>query len=179
MPFFSGSATLLVKCKLPVGVTKEQGIAMLHDTEFFINCDPCLEKYELIEKEMADPALPDRIKALGPTSAYKVTDIVENIPKGIWGSSVESKYEFTDVERGLFCRLRSPLSVVLEALWEVRDAEDGDGLELVEEAEITASKMLVGIVKGQSESGAAKIQAKMLDRLKKELEASSSAGAAA
>lgn len=144
---------MLVKCKLPAGVTKEQGVAMLHDTEFFINCDPCLERYELIEKEMADPALPDRIKALGPTSVYKIIDVVENIPKGIWGSSVESKYEFTNVERGLFCRLRSPLSVVLEALWEIRDAEDGDGLELVEEADITASKMLVGIVKGQSESG--------------------------
>lgn len=126
---------------------------MLHDTEFFINCDPCLEKYELLEKEMAEPSLPEKIKAQGPTSLYKILDNVENIPKGIWGSSVESKYEFTNVEHGLFCRLRSPLSVVLEALWEVRDAEDGDGLELVEEAEITASKMLVGIVKGQSESG--------------------------
>lgn len=145
---------------------------MLHDTEFFINCDPCLEKYDLLEKEMADPALPEKIKAQGPTSLYKILDNVENIPKGIWGSSVESKYEFTNVEHGLFCRLRSPLSVVLEALWEIRDAEDGDGLELVEEAEITASKMLVGIVKGQSESGGKSLESYLtsiycLDLLKK------------
>ncbi|KAJ4420021.1 hypothetical protein N0V82_004593 [Gnomoniopsis sp. IMI 355080] len=174
MGFFSGNATFVAKCKLPAGVTKEQAVAMLHDIEFFIQCDPCLEKYELLEKEMANPALPDRIKGLGPTSLYNILDIVENIPKGIWGSTVESKYEFTQVERGLFCRLRSPLSVVMEALWEIRDAEEGDGLELVEEAEITASKMLVGIVKSQSQDGAGKIQAKMLDRLKKELEGSSS-----
>lgn len=143
----------MAKCKVPAGVSKEQAVAMLHDTEFFISCDPCLDRYDLLEKEMANPELPDRIKALGPTSLYKIIDIVENVPKGIWGSSVESKYEFTQVEHGLFCRLRSPLSVVLEALWEVRDAEDGDGLEIVEEAEITASKMLVGIVKSQSEAG--------------------------
>lgn len=143
----------MIKAKLPAGVTKEQGIAMLHDTDFFINCDPCLDKYELLEKEKADPGLPDRIKPLGPTSVYKIHDIVENVPKGIWGSNVESKYEFTDVEHGLFCRLYSPLSVTLEALWEIREAEDGDGFEIVEEAEIKASRMLVGIVKGQSESG--------------------------
>lgn len=129
-------------------------MAMLHDTDFFINCDPCLEKYELVEKEMADPALPtDRVKALGPTSVYKILDIVENVPKGIWGSNVESKYEFTDVERGLFCRIHSPLSITMDALWEIRDAEDGDGLEVVEEADIRCSKLLLGIVKGQCESG--------------------------
>lgn len=127
---------------------------MLHDTDFFINCDPCLAKYELLEKEMADPALPaDRVQALGPTSVYKILDNVENVPKGIWGSSVESQYEFTDVERGLFCRIRSPLSVTMDALWEIRDAEDGDGLEVVEEADIKCSKLLLGIIKGQCESG--------------------------
>lgn len=103
---------------------------------------------------MADPALPaDRIKALGPTSVYKILDIVQNVPKGIWGSNVESKYEFTDVERGLFCRIHSPLSITMDALWEIRDAEDGDGLEVVEEADIKCSRLLVGIVKGQCESG--------------------------
>lgn len=127
---------------------------MLHDKEFFIHCDPCLEKYELLEKEVADPSLPaDRVTAKGPTSAYKIVDIVENIPKGIWGSSVESRYEFTDVERGLFCRIKSPLSVLMDALWEIREAEDGEGLELVEEADIRCSKLLIGIVKGQCESG--------------------------
>lgn len=93
------------------------------------------------------------MKALGPTSVYKILDVVENVPKGIWGSNVESKYEFTDTERGLFCRIYSPLSITMDALWEIRDAEDGDGLEVVEEAEIKCSKLLLGLVKGQCEAG--------------------------
>lgn len=145
----------MVKTKLPQGASLQQGVAMLHDKEFFIHCDPCLDKYELLEKEVSDPALPaDRVTAaMGPTSSYKILDIVENIPKGIWGSSVESRYEFTDVERGLFCRIKSPLNVVMDALWEIREAEDGEGLELVEEADIRCSKLLIGIVKSQCESG--------------------------
>lgn len=118
------------------------------------DASPSLAKYDLIEKDLADPALPkDRVKALGPTSVYKILDIVENVPKGIWGSNVESKYEFTDTEHGLFCRIYSPLSITMDALWEIRDAEDGDGLEVVEEADIKCSRLLVGLVKGQCETG--------------------------
>lgn len=143
-----------MKSKLPPGVTQAQGVAMLHDLDFFINCDPCLASYELLEKEVANPSIPaDRVKALGPTSSWKILDVVENVPKGIWGSNVESTYEFTSVEKGLFSRIKSPLNISMETLWEVREAEDGEGLELVEEADITCSKLLVGIVKGQCETG--------------------------
>lgn len=143
-----------MKSKLPPGVTQAQGVAMLHDLDFFINCDPCLASYELLEKEVANPSIPtDRIKAMGPTSSWKILDVVENVPKGIWGSNVESTYEFTNVEKGLFSRIKSPLNINMETLWEVRPAEDGEGLELVEEADITCSKLLVGIVKGQCETG--------------------------
>lgn len=145
-----------MKTKLPKDATQKQGIAMLQDREFFINCDPVLDKYELVEKDVADAALPagrPGVKPLGATAAYKVTDIVENIPKGVWGSSVESRYEFTDVERGVFCRIKSPLSVRMDALWEIREAEDGEGWELVEESDISCSKLLMGIVKSQCEGG--------------------------
>lgn len=144
----------MVKTKLPAGVTREQGVAMLHDVDFFINCNPCLAKYELLEKAVSEPVLPaDRVTALGSTSRYKILDIVENVPKGIWGNNVESTYEFTEIERGLFNRVESPLNVSMETVWEVREAEDGDGLELVQDAQIKCSKLLVGIVKSQCESG--------------------------
>lgn len=127
---------------------------MLHDLDFFINCDPCLARYDLLEKEVPEPVIPaDRVTARGPTSRYKILDIVENVPKGIWGSNVESTYEFTEIERGLFSRVQSPLSISMETVWEVRDADDGDGLELVEDAQIKCSRLLVGIVKSQCESG--------------------------
>lgn len=125
---------------------------MLHDKDFFINCDPHLVQYEATG-DVADPTLPERAKATGPTCSYKILDVVPNVPKAIWGSEVRSTYEFTDVEKGLFCRIQSPLNVVMEALWEIRDAEDGEGLELVEDAELKCSKLLVGLVKSQCEAG--------------------------
>lgn len=148
----NGSSNILIKSKLPPGVTREQGVKMLHDKEFFINCAPHLAKYDATG-EVADPVLPERAKAIGPTFSYSILDVVPNVPKAIWGSNVQSTYEFTDVENGLFCRIRSPLNVVMEALWEIRDAEDGEGLELVEDAELRCSKLLVGLVKSQCEAG--------------------------
>lgn len=152
MAVLNSTGNLLIRTKLPPGVTQKQGVAMLHDRDFFINCDPLLEKYEATG-EVADPSLPDRITAIGPTTSYRIVDIVPNIPKAVWGSSVESTYEFTNVERGLFCRIHSPMNVLMEALWEVRDADDGEGLELVEDADIRCSKLLLGIVKSQCEAG--------------------------
>lgn len=154
----NGTSNIVIKSKLPPGVTRAQGIRMLHDKDFFINCDPHLAKYEATG-EVADPdALPARAQrgtAAGrPTYAYKILDVVPNVPKAVWGSEVQSTYEFTDVERGLFCRIRSPLNVHMEALWEIRDADDG-GLELVEDADIRCSKLLLGLVKSQCEAGGA------------------------
>lgn len=156
----NGTSNIVIKSKLPPGVTRAQGVRMLHDDkDFFINCDPHLVKYEATG-EVADPvALPARAQrgtCTGPTYAYKILDVVPNVPKAVWGSEVQSTYEFTDVERGLFCRIRSPLNVHMEALWEIRDADDGGGgLELVEDAEIRCSKLLLGLVKSQCEAGGA------------------------
>lgn len=149
---FNSTIRVTIKTKLPPGVTQKQGVDMLHDKDFFINCDPCLEKYELLEKEVANPEIPrDRVKGLGPTTSYKVHDIVENVPKAVWTPQVELTNEVTDIERGVFSRIKAPLNVVMETVWEIREAEDASGLELVEEADIKCSKLLVGMIKEQCE----------------------------
>ena len=105
-------------------------------------------------------------------TCYRVTDIVHAIPAGIWDTNVVSTYEFVDVQDGVFVRIRSPLSVVMETFWEVRavDAkENGDGgekgLELVEDVTIRCSRLLVGLVKKECENGWEGIHAKMYKRL--------------
>ena len=82
---------------------------------------------------------------------YEVVDRVHALPAGLWDSDVVSTSEMVDLERGIFARLRSPLSVVMETVWEVREVEGG-GLELVEESVISCSRLLAGIVKGQCEA---------------------------
>jgi hypothetical protein len=149
--------------KLPETTTTEQAIAMLRDHEFFLHCDPHMSKFQLVETD-SPPPIPEKIKGLGETKSYQVTDVLHTLPAGLWDSNVVSTYEFTDISDGLFVRIRSPLSVVMETVWTIK-GEDGQ-LELVEDVSINCSRLLVGVVRSQCESGWQKIHEKMIDRLK-------------
>ncbi|OTB02318.1 hypothetical protein M426DRAFT_13620, partial [Hypoxylon sp. CI-4A] len=98
-------------------------------------------------------------------------------------SSVVSREEFVDFRDGLWVRIRSPLAVVMETRWSIREKkrnknknkEEGEGegegegreveLELVEEVDISCSKLLLGIVKGQVDNNWKGIHAKIIGRL--------------
>ncbi|KAI3395419.1 hypothetical protein diail_1348 [Diaporthe ilicicola] len=154
--------------QLPDGVSRELGIGMLQDNDFFLSCDPHLSKYEA-KGEVSEPQIPESVNTRGPTLSYEVTDELENIPKGVWGSTVVSTYEFTNTEHGVFSRVKSPLGVVIDTRWEIKEAEGGK-LDLVQAAEINCSKLLMSLVKGRCEAGWGKIHAKMLERLQNEAE---------
>lgn len=96
-----------------------------------------------------------------PAKLYEVVDRVHALPAGLWDSDVVSTAEVVDLERGIFVRLRSPLSVVMETVLEVRDVEGG-GLELVEESVISCSRLLAGIVRGQCEANWKGIHEKLI-----------------
>ncbi|KAL1848856.1 hypothetical protein Daus18300_013468 [Diaporthe australafricana] len=149
--------------QLPDGVSRELGIAMLQDNDFFLSCDPHLKKYEA-KGEVSEPQVPDSVTTHGPTLSYEVTDELENIPKGVWGSTVVSTYEFTNIEHGVFSRVKSPLGVVIDTRWEIKEGEGGK-FDLVQAAEIKCSKLLMSLVKGRCEAGWGKIHTKMLQRL--------------
>ncbi len=74
-----------------------------------------------------------------------------------------STYEMTNIADGVFVRIKSPMSVVMDTVWEIK-GDDG-ALELVEDVAINCSKLLVSTVKGLCEGGWDKIHAKMLARL--------------
>lgn len=167
------SAQVLHSSPLPEKAAQKQAIVMLQDHVHFLRCDPHMASFKPTTSEEAKPApLPDRIKALGETSSYEVVDVLHTLPAGIWDSNVVSKYEFTNIELGVFVRIRSPLNVVMDTTWEIKEGKDGK-LELVEDVSMSCSRLLIGIVKGQCESGWLKIHALMMDRLKKELEGQS------
>jgi hypothetical protein len=140
----------------------EEAVDMLHDHEFFLHCDPHMSKFSRVATE-TPPVVPDTIKASGETEVYRVTDVVQALPAGLWDSNVESTYEFTDTADGCFVRIRSPLSVVMETMWTIKE-EDGR-LQLVEDVFIQCSRLLVGIVKSQCEKNWQKIHGKMIERL--------------
>ena len=167
----NGTATVLHSSKLPQGTTKEQAIKLLlHDHEFFLRCDPHLVKFESIEPEKDQTStLPETLQKTDEMKCYKVTDLVHTLPAGLWDSNVVSTYEMTNIADGLFVRIKSPMSVVMDTIWTIRAGEAEGSVELVEDVSINCSKLLVGTVKGLCESGWSKIHAKMIERLDTEV----------
>jgi hypothetical protein len=153
---------------IPTGVPLSKGVQMLHDHEFFLHCDPHMVNFEklLQPKEPSAPPPEDRdVHPTSPPAVYSVTDRVHTLPAGLWDSDVVSTYEFFNLENGIFVRLQSPLSVVMETVWCVRESEDGT-LELVEDVIIKCSRLLIGVVKGTCESGWNEIHKKMVEKIK-------------
>ncbi|KJZ73631.1 hypothetical protein HIM_06964 [Hirsutella minnesotensis 3608] len=164
---FSASASLRNSSPIPNGVTAEKATSMLQNHEFFIQCDPHMVKYELVDTPSSpEPVVPEGrcSPPVAPPRCYRVTDKVHALPAGLWDSDVVSTYEFINIDRGCFVRIRSPMSTVLETVWQVEEAEDGE-LVLVEDVLITCSRFVVGIVKSTCENGWKGIHAKLLGEL--------------
>ena len=152
------TASLTHTTVLPKGTTRPQAVALVQDHEHFIKCDPHMISYKTKTPETAPAPLPEWVSAkwklvdgAKPPVVYEVTDRISALPKGLWDSDVVSTSEFWDLEDGVFVRLHSPLSILMETVWSVRHGDGGD-LELVEDVLISCSRLLVGIVKGQCDS---------------------------
>ncbi|KAI2615626.1 hypothetical protein GGR54DRAFT_259842 [Hypoxylon sp. NC1633] len=171
MSFFTGTTKLVNASPIPSTVSKEAAVALLHDHAFFLQCDPHYVSHRALPQTLpantendaetvADRVaaarreyqLPATLEPLGEP-AVKLYEVVDHLPNPVWSSSVVSKEEFVDVADGLWVRIRSPLAVVMETRWFVRERKGGDGeglgLELVEDLDISCSKLLLGIVKAQ------------------------------
>ncbi|TGJ80632.1 hypothetical protein E0Z10_g8128 [Xylaria hypoxylon] len=155
---------------IPPSVRKEDAVALLHDHEFFLLCDPHHSAHKTLpqppetenEPASVDVArkhfkLPEALTPLtatgthqGPGPVVKIYEVVDHMPNPVWSSNVVSREEFVDHDEGIWVRIRSPLGVVMETRWSVR--ENSGALELVEDVLINCSRLVIGIVKGQVEN---------------------------
>lgn len=169
---FSTTAHIEHVTPIPAGIPASKGISLLQGHEFFIQCDPHMISFEATPLPSAEnpPTIPEErgVAAVAEPKCYKVTDRVHALPAGLWDSDVESRYEFLNIEKGVFMRIRSPLSVVMESVWEVRQKEGTDSLELVEDIVIKCSRLLMGTVKSTCESGWEGIHGKMIAKLQED-----------
>ncbi|KAH6998237.1 hypothetical protein BKA56DRAFT_649520 [Ilyonectria sp. MPI-CAGE-AT-0026] len=153
---------------IPAGIPASKAIQLLHDHEFFLSCDPHMIKFEAMPTPSdPEPTVPDEreIDPIAPAKIYSVTDRVHTLPAGLWDSDVVSTCEYFDLEDGLFVRLQSPMSVVMETVWQIKKAEDGT-CELVEDIVIKCSRFLIGVVKSACESGWKGVHGKIIEKLK-------------
>ncbi|KAH7027504.1 uncharacterized protein B0I36DRAFT_327228 [Microdochium trichocladiopsis] len=176
---------------LPEGTTREQLLAALHDHDFMIKCDPHHVKHSRVEQPAKFPGaatdlaiaqkafdLPDLShmgKYLGGSSAeadpyVNVYELTDEMPNPVFSSTINSRLEYVNLEKGLWTRVNSPMGVVLETAWIVVDAADGSGaLELHQDIVISCSRMLVGIVKGNIEANRGGIHKLIRARIEKEM----------
>ncbi|KAI0442487.1 hypothetical protein F4803DRAFT_371883 [Xylaria telfairii] len=196
MSFLSSTSTSVNASPIPSSVRKEDAVALLHDHEFFLLCDPHHLSHKTLpqppetEKEPAsvDAArkhfkLPEALEpVVGPAGpVVKVYEVVDDLPNPVWSSHVVSREEFVDHDEGMWVRIRSPMGVVMETRWSVREKnETGDAegsLELVEDVLINCSRLVMGIVKGQVENNWRGIHKQLIDKLVKDAEAGDKATA--
>ncbi|KAI0102330.1 hypothetical protein F4776DRAFT_648776 [Hypoxylon sp. NC0597] len=182
MSFFTGTTKMVNTSPIPGeadghNITKKAAVALLHDHEFFLKCDPHYVSHRVLSPQHPDDAasakrayqLPAGVEPLG-SPVVKLYEVIDHVPNPVWSSSVVSKEEFVDLKDGLWVRIRSPLAVVMETKWTIRERKGGEGeeeggLELVEEVDITCSKLLLAIVKAQVDNNWKGIHGKIVDRL--------------
>ncbi|KAI0175955.1 hypothetical protein GGR52DRAFT_338193 [Hypoxylon sp. FL1284] len=200
MSFFTGKTKMVHSTPIPSStrsaaagvagrVTKSAAVARLHDHDFFLKTDPHFVSHRRLEgKELNGNAgeetdedendaeaarrryqLPADVEPAG-RPAVRVYEVVDHVPNPVWSSSVVSREELADVRDGVFVRIRSPLAVVMETRWTVRErggeqGEEEAELELVEDVEIVCSKLLVGIVKGQVDNNWKGIHERIIARM--------------
>lgn len=114
--------------------------------------------------------------ASGSPAVVKLYEVQDHVPNPVYSSNVTSREEMVDFADGLWVRVRSPMAVVMETTWTVREKSgggEGEGLELVEEVYVSCNRMLMGIVKSSVEANWQKIHDKIVARMVGDAAASS------
>ncbi|KAI1852306.1 hypothetical protein JX266_002484 [Neoarthrinium moseri] len=168
--FLTGTHDLTNTTPIPGPVKKAAAVALLQDHDFFLHCDPHLTGYKALPPP-TEPyesfKVPADIVPLGAASGdghkVKLYEVTDHVPNPVWDSNVLSTEEFVDFADGVWVRIRSPMGVVMETTWIVREGEGQ--LELVEDVHISCNRMLMGIVKGSVEGNWRKIHEKIVARM--------------
>lgn len=106
--------------------------------------------------------------AAGGSPIVKLYEVQDHVPNPVYSSNVTSREEMVDFADGLWVRVRSPMAVVMETTWTVREksgSDEKEGLELVEEVYVSCNRMLMGIVKSSVEANWQKIHDKIVVRM--------------
>ncbi|KAI0160322.1 hypothetical protein GGR57DRAFT_457178 [Xylariaceae sp. FL1272] len=182
MSFFSSTSKVTNTSPIPSSVSKSAAVTLLHDHEFFLLCDPHYGSHKVLDQPTetsSDPKsvpaavkhfkIPSHVSPL-PTTTKKpdgpvvsLYEVVDHMPNPVWSSNVVSTEEFVDHDNGMWVRIRSPMGVVMETTWSIK--EKGGALELVEDIAISCSRLVMGIVKGQCESNWPGIHKKLIEKL--------------
>jgi hypothetical protein len=81
------------------------------------------------------------------TKYYTITDRMDALPAGLWGTSVTFTAEITDIPTGCQWHIKAPLGLIQKTTCTIEPAADPErGYCLVEEVEVIGSRLLTGTV---------------------------------
>lgn len=166
-PVLDGTVDYTWNAALPSSVTKEAAVSLLHNHDFIIRCDKNLSKYDDVtatSTQKPGPVSKD-LNPVGATKCYKIIDVVQNVPGGIWDSNSETLGEYTDLESGLFVNSKSPLAIRIETRFGVQEGGSDGGLQLACRSEVFASKVLLPVIKGSCKENLDGLFAKIVEKL--------------
>lgn len=105
----------------------------------------------------------------------KLYDVQDHVPNPVYTSNITSRDELVDTVDGIWVRIRSPMAVVMETTWIVRESSGGDTLELAEEVKVSCNRMLMGIVRSSVEANWQKIHEKIVAQMVEDAKKASTA----
>jgi len=157
MGFYNQTLTVKHITPLPPGVTKEQAMVLLQNHDWLIHMDPELESYTTMEPPPGSAP---------STKFYHITDHMEALPLGLWGTTVSFNAEITNVEDGIEWIIKAPLGLLQTTKWSILpNSEGGDGLVLVEDGTISCTVVLMRTVKAKCEQNWRGIHEKFVNKL--------------
>ncbi|KAI0482621.1 hypothetical protein GGR56DRAFT_620825 [Xylariaceae sp. FL0804] len=179
MSFFGGNTKLSNRTPVPAAVGRAAAVARLHDHAFFLRCDPHYSSHKTLDADDAGQNDKGKGKGFGLPAAVEQTlgggvcvyEVVDHLPNPVWSSNVVSREEFANFADGLWVRIRSPMGVVMETTWTIKEKDGGGGgLELVEDIDIACSRLLLGIVRGQVENNWRGIHERLIAKMVEDVE---------
>jgi hypothetical protein len=161
------TATLRHITPLPPHIPFSTVVSALHNHTVLIRLDPEYASHTALPSDSSSPNI----------QRYKVTDHMNALPAGLWGTTVSFEAEMTDLEDGISWVIKAPLGLVQRTTWKclkkdtLDDGErEGEGEWcLVEDVEIKANRMLVGTVRGKCEENWKGAHARFLEFVKGEV----------
>ena len=161
-------------------------MGLFRDHDFLIRLDPELAHYEECPPSVGE--------AVPGTQYYKVTDHMHTLPKGLWDTTVSFHAEITTTENGVDWVIRAPMGLLQRSVWSVvPDEESGSsaeekegetdgetegktksgeasGLCLIEEIDITCSRLLMGTVRAKCEGNWKGVHGRFVEGLTRPLQ---------
>jgi hypothetical protein len=144
----------------------EKALSLFADHDLLIRLDPELSHYETLDPPANAPD--------PKTKYYKVTDVMHALPRGIWDTTISFNAEITNLEKGVLWVIRAMMGFNQTSRWLIEPAEEEDKakepgctLVLIEDVELSGSRLVVGTAKRKCEENWKGVHGRFIDHLKK------------